>query len=253
MDEAEGAQEHRPFEDMAVAHVLGGLDGDQGRVFRSHLLECSECRARVGELRAIASDLAGVERDERRERTTRAVETKRRAEAEDGDASVPDGPRPAPRWLVLLLMTLLVALAAYTFVLRANNNRLEQALDDRMDASAAMEHGEDLSIEYRAAGVTATAKAHGNRLVLLVEGLEPDTGYGVYLLDDQPESPQTVYRHPLVPRDGKVFVLLPLRGAEDRLMVTAPERAMALEPDGQRVLEVLVPEMEPVGDSIGSA
>ena len=64
----EPGSEHRRYEEMAVAHVLGGLTPAQGRTFRSHLLECADCRARVGELRAIAHELAGVERDEERER-----------------------------------------------------------------------------------------------------------------------------------------------------------------------------------------
>jgi hypothetical protein len=252
MDAHDGSDEHRPYEDMAVAHVLGGLDTDQGRVFRSHLLECSDCRARVGELRAIASDLAGVERDERRQRSARAVETKHR-EVEDADEPPPPPNRDLPRWVVFGLALAVIAIGSYAFVLRTANTRLEGALEQRLEASAAMEHGDPLAVDYRAAGLTATAKVHEGRVALLIEGLDDETAYGVYLLDDQESGSRTTYRHPLIARDGKVFVLLPLGGQEDRLMVTIPERAPALDPDGQRVLEVLVPNTERPSDTIGSA
>jgi hypothetical protein len=252
MEGADGHSAHRPYEDMAVAHVLGGLDSDQGRIFRAHLLECSDCRARVGELRAIASDLATVERDERRERSAKAVETKRRQEEEQ--QVEPPSTRPVPRWALGVLVLALVGALAYAVVLRGNVDRLEQALVDRLDASAALEHGEELDVRFSAAGVTATAKANGNRIVLLMEGMDSGTAYGVYLVDDQGSSgAQTIYRNPLVARDGKVFVLLPLQGPEDRLVVTAVEGGMALEPDGRRVFEVAIPPRQERPDSIGSA
>lgn len=241
MDAPDGPHAHRPFEDMAVAHVLGGLDSDQGRVFRSHLLECTDCRARVGELRAIASELATVERDERRERSARAVEVKRREEAEEDEVADLAGPWQAPRWVVAVLVAVAVVLGAYAFVVRGNVARLEQALDQRLAASAALEHGEELPVRYRAPGVDATAKANGEDVVLLLEGLEAERTYGVYLVDDTPSGAVTVYRHPLVPRDGAVFLMLPLVGAEDRLLVTAPEGGVTLDPDGQRIFEAVVP------------
>jgi hypothetical protein len=252
MNAPDGQEEHRPFEDMAVAHVLGGLDSDQGRVFRSHLLECSDCRARVGELRAIASDLAGVERDERRERSLQAVETKRRAEDEEDaerDVVRPAGPS---RWLVVGLVVGLLVTASYAFLLRGNATRLQQALDDRLEASAALEHGEDLEIAFRGAGISATARMNDGHVALLMEGMDDASPYGVYLVDDAGDG-QTVYRHPLTPREGKVFVLLPLGDVEDRLIVTVPNRALATDPDGRRVLEVRMPDRGAAQDTIGSA
>src|SRR5688572_33317351 len=82
MDHADG---HRYFEGLAVAHVLGGLDDSEGRVFRSHLLECGTCRARVGELRAISHDHADVERVELPRRPALAIATKRRAVQHESD------------------------------------------------------------------------------------------------------------------------------------------------------------------------
>jgi hypothetical protein len=252
MGEDETPDAHRPYEDMAVAHVLGGLDSDDGRLFRSHLLECSDCRARVGELRAIASDLAGVERDERRERSAKAVETKRRNDESVAEVEPPGRPGFS-RWLVLGLAAVIVCLVAYTVVLRGNNERLQLAMDERVLTTAAMEHGEEMDVSFRAPGLTATVKVDGERLALLIEGMEDDTGYGVYLLDDATADGQTVHRRVLTPRDGRILEWLPLIGVEDRMVVTMPDGAVGSEPDGRQVLEVQVETQMPAPDSVGSA
>lgn len=230
---------HRQFEQMAVGHVLGGLDVAEGRVFRSHLLECASCRARVGELRAIASDLAGVERDERRQRSAKVVETKSR----EGEAEEPIGREPRQalggRWLFLALITLLVGLSAYTFVLRGNLNRTEQALELRLEASQVLELGEDVPLDFRAPGVSGKVKVHGERVAVLAEGLDADTTYGVYLVQDDGERVTTVARHPIDATDGDVFVMLQWQGTEDRLLIT--EASGGFDPEGQLVLEAALP------------
>lgn len=121
MTQPADADRHRYFEELAVTHVLGGLTQDDGRLFRSHLLECGECRARVGELRAIASDLADVERDERRVRAAKAVDTKRR-EAEEDELDLDEPPRPsrASRAVAIGGLLLVLALAGWNVVLRSN-------------------------------------------------------------------------------------------------------------------------------------
>src|SRR5680860_1116525 len=118
-----GRDAHHHFEQLAVAHVLGGLDDGDARVFRSHLLECPNCRARVGELRAIAHDLADVERDERRTRAANAVETKRR----EPDTERPSEPQLSPTRTVRVAMAaglvLLIAMTGWNFLLRQNLER----------------------------------------------------------------------------------------------------------------------------------
>lgn len=122
MDQVPGDR-HRYFEELAVSHVLGGLSESDGRVFRSHLLDCSQCRARVGELRRIANDLADVERDERRVKAAKAIETKRRETDEDEGDFDETGPDPRRSRVVALVgLVVVVALAGWNFYLRAENN-----------------------------------------------------------------------------------------------------------------------------------
>ncbi|MDP8971454.1 MAG: hypothetical protein M3N52_13335, partial [Actinomycetota bacterium] len=141
MDHGRGSEGHRYFEGLAVSHVLGGLDESEGRIFRSHLLECAACRARVGELRAIAHELADVERDERRVRAAKAIETKRREADDDPAVDKPQPPPRATRIVALAGLMLIIALAVWSFTLRSAVSKLQNALDDRLEASAVMEFG----------------------------------------------------------------------------------------------------------------
>lgn len=54
----EGA--HVRWDEMAVGHVLGGLDDVDRALFREHLASCADCRARVEELRDMASAIERV-------------------------------------------------------------------------------------------------------------------------------------------------------------------------------------------------
>lgn len=48
---------HLRWDEMAVGHVLGGLDDVDRALFREHLTTCADCRSRVSELRAMASSI----------------------------------------------------------------------------------------------------------------------------------------------------------------------------------------------------
>jgi hypothetical protein len=176
---------------MAVAHVVGGLTLDEGRLFRSHLLECTSCRARVGELRAIAHDLADVERDERRTRATQRTETKARQ---------PDDAEPAPAGTgrfqgrtslaVAVGLVLLLALSAWNFVMRGRMLQAEEEAESLRRAIATLEHG----IEWRVLSPSADDIARltdvdgkvaelDGALAVTVDGLRLDK-YQIRLLDD---------------------------------------------------------------------
>lgn len=227
--------DHRYYEGLAVAHVLGGLDESDGRVFRAHLLECTDCRARVGELRAIAHELADVERDERRQRAAKAIETKRR-EADDDQALAADAVVSArsSRTVVVVGLVLVVALSVWNFTLREENTRLRSAFQVRTQAAEALQFGTPWIVvpapdsAFRA---DRTAKEHEGRLVLYVEGLDDAEVYGLYLLG----ADQSVKGRPLPVQsvDGEVFsvVKLPHGAVEARL--TNPEGAPPKTPAGE--------------------
>lgn len=224
---------HRDYEDMAVAHVLGGLDEDQGRLFRAHLLECQDCRARVGELRAIASDLAGVERSARRERQEEAgaaLDTKRRDADQDEAPAVVEAPRRlmAPAVAVVGLLVFVVGLSVYVFVLRSQVAGLEQEVADRTAAAAVLEHGDDVTLTYEAPDVSATVRADGREVAVVVDGLEDAGRYAVSLIDPDADGPRTA---PAEVVDGRLFMLVERRDGDEALRVHRADDESVVEAD----------------------
>lgn len=234
-----GDHSHRFFEDMAVTHVLGGLDESDGRVFRSHLLECADCRARVGELRAIAHELADVERDERRTRAAKAIETKRRETAEDDD-DPGDGARGqrTTRILAVVGFALVVLLAAWNFTLRGTVARQESAIADLQQASEVLQLGEAATVRTLVDGVEAEVKVRDGHLVLLADGLDDDELYGVYGLTADGD---VTFSRGWSATDEKLHVLIRNPGDADQLIVTEYSDQMSPQPDGRRVLTARLP------------
>lgn len=235
------ARDHRYFEGLALAHVLGGLDESDGRIFRSHLLECSDCRARVGELRALAHDLADAERDERRVRAAKAVETKRREGLEDDEDDELPAPATGPRYtrlLVLIGVVLLSGLAVWNFALRSTVANQQARVDNVTDAAELLELGRSADVAVLDDRVEATVRAEEGQAVLLIVGLPDDTPHGVYQLDSGDE---VLGRHPTTSQDGRIFLLVALEHGADRLVVTRPEEGMTPEPEGRPVVEAVLP------------
>lgn len=167
---------------MAVAHVVGGLSADQGRMFRSHLLECPSCRARVGELRAIAHDLADVERDERRLRTAKRTETK--APEDEGEPPASTVPRLSGRATLVMAagLTILMALSAWNFVLRGRLQQSEQTMNLLRHSVGVLQDGEQWDVVVRSASsVDGQVRTLDDDMVIMVDGLLERT-YGIYLI-----------------------------------------------------------------------
>ena len=243
MDAGRPADAHRRYEEMAVAHVMGGLDESEGRDFRSHLLECTDCRARVGELRALAHDLADVERDERRVRAARTVETKRR-DGGEGGVEHEEPQRPVrPRLMTVLGVAAILALTAWNFTLRETVAQFNEDLDRSTDAAAALEFGAAATVTERADSVRAQAKTDRNSLVLLIEGLQDDQVYGLYILDGMR---QPVFRAAVRPTDGRLFSLIDYPEGAEHLLVTLPGGTPGAEPEGEHIFAAdLVPPRPP--------
>lgn len=182
------ADRHRYYEELAVSHVLGGLSESDGRVFRSHLMDCPDCRARVGELRRIATDLADVERDERRVRAAKAIETKRREDDEEVEADEAVPTTRGSRLVLLLGLAVLVGLTAWNFLLRDANRRLNDNVASATIATNLLIQDRNEVEEATVSSPTWEFSAHPNRVLyddehvlLVMDGVEPGRTYAVYL------------------------------------------------------------------------
>lgn len=178
--------QHRPFEDLAVRHVVGALDAAEASAFRSHLLDCGECRARVGELRSIDSALADVERTERRARAAKQVETKQKererldADEVDGTDQIPSG---GQRAVMVAGLVLIIVLSVWNFVLRGQNEGMEAALSAEREAAAVVNFGVAWATASQAVGVEGVARMERGSLAVLVRGTEDTAPYRVQLHD----------------------------------------------------------------------
>ena len=112
------------WDELALGHVLGGLPDADAGVFRGHLVGCTQCRARVAELRSMASDLAAAEREERatqRIRTQTAAAPRRETEADDPDDA---GLRRRALVAGAVIAMVLLVLSLWTAHLRDQNAEL---------------------------------------------------------------------------------------------------------------------------------
>lgn len=244
---------------MAVAHVVGGLSLDDGRLFRSHLLECTSCRARVGELRAIAHELADVERDERRERAARRTETKAREEDED-EVVVPVAQRLRTRSTLFIAAGLIVlmALSSWNFLLRG---RLQEAQDETSrlrDAASVLQGGQQWqTVATATSSVVGEVRSRDGAIVVIVEKLAYGADYWLYVYDAQgqqihvsaAEADEGVvyeYRDDL-PSAQRVEVVRAPRPTEPRTGTTVFEARREAADQPQADTDD-APELNPVGD-----
>lgn len=197
MDQPGDESRHRFYEELAVSHVLGGLSEYDGRIFRSHLLECSECRARVGELRRLANDLADVERDERRQRAAKAIETKRR-EDEEEDTELEEEERPSRLLRVGQVLGLLALIGlVVTVFLTVGNLRL--ARTQLVEAEAAGDllidgARSDIVSPTQELGVSTQVRYDQDRVAVVLDGVRPGATYGIYQVNGQGDVINSEYR-----------------------------------------------------------
>lgn len=214
-----GDGDHGMYSEYAVRHVMGDLDERASQVFRAHLLECSECRARVGELRTIASELAEVERAERRERVAHALETKEREDDDDGEEEEPAGRPWTGRLAALLALGLIALLAVWNFTLRSTNDQLRSALTAEQRASSIINFGERWETLETAAGVNGAARSRGRDVAIMIEGTDDERTYVVIFYDADGAELRTS-TEPSV--DGRVRLLTQFPAGTTRVDVLAP-------------------------------
>jgi len=239
MDSASDADRHRYYEELAVTHVLGGLSESDGRVFRSHLLDCPQCRARVGELRRIANDLADVERDERRMRAAKAVETKRRDD--DDEEVAPEEPpvaSRASRFGLLIGMVLLVGLASWNFLLRDFTAGLQRQLseaDIERDLLINDQEAQFVSPTGQFSGEPSKVLYSDTHALVILDGVNEGEIYGVYSQNAEEDA----INDPVLERaeSDRLTLLVPRVPGLRRLVVTRPEAgAEGQAPSGTPVM-----------------
>lgn len=242
---------HNTFEELAVRHVLGGLAEQEAQVFRAHLLECGECRARVGELRAIASNLADVERDERRQRAAKALETKRRERERDDDGG-DDRVAPSPRSMRLLFfggIGIMILLAVWNFSLRSNNIELQRLLVAEQNASAVINFGTSwVTVSGPAEGV---AREGDGRLAVFVDGLAAEQVYGVYV---RAENDDVLFFDDVRAVDGRVRLLVDRPDEAAKIQVWRPPSGQPGEqPAGRQVFGAVSPDSPAASQATAAA
>ena len=119
------------WDELALGHVLGGLPDTDASVFRGHLAGCGQCRARVAELRSMASDLAAAERDERATLRLR-TQVDRRSEPATPRRPDVDAPVSLQRRSIVaaaVVAVVLLVLSLWTAYLRDQNGELRSVAD----------------------------------------------------------------------------------------------------------------------------
>lgn len=227
---------HERFEELAVGHVLGGLDAGAAAAFRSHLAGCRDCRARVSELRDIASELAAAERDEL-SRARVKTEVARRP---------PDDPAGQPPWavsvrpvtVVLAVASLLLLVVAFwNFHLRDQNAQLVRVTETREAVLSGLAEGRLVDADL-ADGVTGLVAVAGDDVVVDLAGLPrppADTHLIVWLLGDGPSDHYWLRFRPADVPTGRLALRDPHRG-RGTLVVTIEDTDEPGEPTGRELV-----------------
>ena len=165
------ADGHGHYQQLAVGHVLGGLGPDDAADFRSHLAGCRDCRARVAELRGIASDLERAERDERAREVVRTEVARREPEAHEAPAS---GSRIGVRHVtvaVVVVVFLAGAMAFWNLHLRTSNAVVTSVAEQHAQTLAVLASGIEVDVEadHPVGGIGAV---DGDRVAVALTGVE---------------------------------------------------------------------------------
>jgi hypothetical protein len=170
---------HERYRQLAVSHVLGGLDADDAAAFRSHLQGCRDCRARVAELRGIASDLERAERDERARATVQTEVVRRTPDGQEvAEATEPSGPRIGIRQVTLaavIVMLLAGAMAFWNLHLRTTNAVVVTVAEQHADTLEVLAAGTPVDVEAEHP-VRGLAAIDGERVALTLTGVEEAEG-----------------------------------------------------------------------------
>jgi anti-sigma-K factor RskA len=233
---------HERYRQLAVSHVLGGLDPDDAAAFRSHLQGCRDCRARVAELRGIASDLERAERDERARATvqTEVVRRQPEGEPEATEAGEPTGPRIGVRQVTIaavIVMVLAGAMAFWNLHLRTTNAVVVTVAEQHADTLEVLAAGTPVDVEAEHP-VRGLAAVDGERVALTLTGVEATDGARLvaWLRDGADVTPVAELQRREV-GEGSVALVVDDRDA-DALEITVERGELGQRARGEQVASV---------------
>lgn len=210
------------WDQLALGHVLGGLPDVDASAFRGHLAGCSQCRARVAELRSMASDLAAAEREERATQRLRTqIESRREVPPSQEDDT---SERWRRRAVVVggVVLLLVVALSLWNAHLRSQNSMLRTIAESH--ARTLTDLGAGTSVPAQTSGdVTGVVGVNGDNVAYSLAGL-PELATGerlvVWLEVDGEVVTEDVYLPAHLAREqGRLAASISAPGAS-RLLVT---------------------------------
>lgn len=228
---------HEHWDELALGHVLGGLPEGEASAFRGHLVDCRQCRARVAELRSLASDLVAVEREERVAQRTETQTEARREVDEDHELPLTD----RRRWIVMGAIVagalLLGGLSFWNAHLRAQNDQLVALAEVQERTMDVLGAGRVVPAQT-SDGVTGVVAVDGDRVAYALSGLPVPSGGErlVVWLETGGELESRAVHTPAQIEPGRLASWLLATGAS-RLVVTIESLMVPAQPAGQPIVE----------------
>lgn len=228
------------WDELALGHVLGGLADADASEFRGHLAGCGQCRARVAELRSMASDLAAAEREERATQRLR-TRTESRRDPEPDTTRADDRPDLRRRALVagVGVVLLLLVLALWNAHLRSQNATLREVASSHARTLTSL--GAGTVVPAQTSGrVTGVVSVDGDRVAWSLGGLpELAPGERLVLWIETGEDVEDVRAYTpaqLAAEDGRLASTVAAPDAS-RFLVTVESVVVPGQPVGEPVVE----------------
>lgn len=235
-------ERHARFEQLALAHVLGGLARGDADDFRTHLRTCADCRARVAELRGISSSLDAAAREERRRVAEGAVPERRAQDEQQRGAG-----GPGRLAVVLVSLAVVLGFAFWNLHLRTSVDTYFRAAEERGAIIRDLATGtfaQDASLDAVSARVAVT----GSRIALVVADGGPlgsDERLVAWLLPLGASTDEAVVLA-VGPRSSTEVAVMLQRGEATGLVVTRERGLLSSSgPRGAEVLRVRLPSPVP--------
>ena len=238
------------WDELALGHVLGGLPTAEASSFRTHLVSCGQCRARVAELRSLDSDMAAAAREERatqreREAGRTPTRTDHRARAE----SAPTAQDQRPRWRTVIALAvialLLGGLALWNAHLRTQNAYVTDLAEAQRETLGVLGRGTVVPVTT-SGDVTGVVSVDGDRVAFALSNVpSPASGQRlvVWVRDDSGTRPADVLP-PVAMTDGTLWSSVAVTDAE-ALVISIEPHPVPGAPSGDVVLRAGLPGSPP--------